>query len=170
MSRTSRYPGLAQTTKEYVEKALCEGDDAITAREELAIARLASNDVVAMWAAARESDKATPQTKELANTLVIDSMERVASIALTAARAKAAMTPATVINVIVPIVQRAVAIVYAELANLPDFAERIHRRISDELKMEISTPSIASVGRTVEWIDDTVPKIDSNVIETEAVH
>lgn len=166
----TRYPGLAAVTREFVEKALEDGDEAITAREELAIARLASNDSVAMWSATRESDKVTPQTRELANEVVIASMERVASIALTAARAKAAMTPATVINVIVPIVQRAVAIVYAELASLPDFAERIHRRISDELKLEISTPSIAAVGRTVEMIDDTVPQMSDDVIETEAVH
>lgn len=159
MARFSRYAGLHEATREYIEKALEEGDGSISAVEELAIARLAANDTVKLWSAAIESDQTTPQTRQMANSLVMDTVERVSDIALRAARTKAAMTPATVIQVIVPMIQRVVAIIYAEMSALPQQAERIHRRISDELHLEIATPSVATVSRTVDQIDQTVPKV-----------
>lgn len=157
MASFSRYPSLTQAVKEYVENALNEGDGSISCVEELAIVRAAADDTVQQWAISRQSKNT--ETRRLANQLVTDEMERVSRLALSAARIKAAMTPATVITIIVPMIQRCTAIIYSELSALPDIAERIHRRISDELRMDIATPTVASVGRVVRQIEETVPEV-----------
>lgn len=157
MARFSRYAGLSEITKRLVENHLDEGNDALEIMDELAIARAAANDSVAMFEASR-APNVDPDTRNLANQVVTDAMDGVASIALKAARIKGALSPAGHIAIIMPVVQRISALVYMELQNFPDLAEKLHRRIVDDLKIEISTPAVALVTRTVEMIDDTVPE------------